>query len=152
MTESSVQTIDRFDGTEYAFLSNFYPAPFVYVGIIWPTSEHAYQAMKALPRHEHEAMAKHESPGLAKRMGRRLKLRPDWEEVKVEVMREIIEAKFRAHPTLAGRLLATGNAMLIEGNTWQDRFWGVYKGQGKNYLGILLMELRDKLAREIRCG
>lgn len=137
--------IDKFDGTEYAFLSNFYSSPIQYEGIVYPTVEHMFQALKALDIETRKKIANAATPGQAKRLGRSVALREDWEEVKVDVMRTALQLKF-SDPTLRAKLIATGDAELIEGNTWNDRFWGVCRGTGKNMLGLLLMELRFSLA------
>ena len=81
----------------------------------------------------------------AKQLGRRVALRPDWDDVRLEVMRAIIAEKFRSGGPLADRLLATGSAVVIEGNTWDDRFWGVdaHTGHGHNHLGHILMDQRE---------
>ena len=71
-------------------------------------------------------------------------LRPDWEEVKVQVMRELLYAKFSEEP-LRGMLKATGDQHLEEGNNWGDTFWGVCRGRGENWLGKLLMEVRASI-------
>ena len=139
-----VTKIDKFDGTEYGFLSNFYSSPIKYEGIEYPTVEHMFQALKTLDMTERMRIASATTPGQAKRMGRGVPLRADWEEVKVDVMRTALELKF-SNPTLKNKLISTGDAELIEGNTWNDRFWGVCCGTGRNMLGTLLMELRDKL-------
>ena len=136
--------IDRFSG-QYEFLSNFYRHQVVYLGIVWPTSEHAYQAMKCLC--DDESLKFHDrnmTPGQAKRLGQKVAIRPDWEEVKLKVMEEIVTAKF-SDPDLAEMLLLTEDAILIEGNTWGDRFWGMCNGVGKNYLGLILMHVRGTL-------
>ena len=80
-------------------------------------------------------------------MGRRVKLRPDWEQVKVGLMEEIVRAKFTQNEDLKQRLLATGDKRLAEGNTWGDTFWGVdlRSGRGENHLGRILMRVRDEL-------
>lgn len=137
--------IDKFDGTEYGFLSNFYSSPIQYEGIVYPTVEHMFQALKALDIETRKKIANAATPGQAKRLGRSVALREDWEEVKVDVMRTALQLKF-SDPTLRAKLIATGDAELIEGNTWNDRFWGVCRGTGKNMLGHLLMELRFSLA------
>ena len=142
-----VTKIDKFDGTEYGFLSNFYSSPIQYEGIIYPTVEHMFQALKAEDDGTRRKIANASTPGQAKRLGRSVALRGDWEEVKVDVMRTALKLKF-SNPTLKAKLLATGEAELIEGNTWNDRFWGVCGGTGKNMLGTLLMELRASLASE----
>lgn len=139
-----MKKIDKFDGTEYGFLSNFYPSPIEYKGIKYPTVEHMFQALKSLNPVERMAIAAAATPGQAKRMGRRVSLRGDWEAVKVDVMRTALQLKF-SDPTLKAKLIATGDAELIEGNTWNDTFWGVCRGTGRNMLGTLLMELRSNL-------
>lgn len=91
------------------------------------------------------------TPLAAKRTGRVVLLRADWEEVKVEVMRAVLKAKF-SDPELADALLATNDAELIEGNWWGDKFWGVCRGVGKNKLGQLLMQLRAELRAVKACA
>ena len=138
--------IDRFRGESF-FLSNFFSSRFVLEGIEFPNGEAAFQAMKTLDDAERRRIAALKSPGDAKRAGRRVKLRPDWEDAKTGVMRSVLEAKFGQNPDLAAKLIATGDAELIEGNDWNDRCWGVdlRTGEGENRLGKLLMELREKL-------
>jgi len=140
-----MQVIDRFQG-EYGFLSNFHAAPITFERIVYPTVEHAFQAAKAKDRALKLSVANAPSPGAAKRMGRKLHLRPDWEMVKVDIMRALVRLKFSTHSELRAQLLATGDAMLIEGNTWNDTFWGVCQGNGRNQLGEILMEVRRELA------
>lgn len=84
-------------------------------------------------------------PSEAKRNGRHCKLRPDWEEVKYDVMHQIVMNKFYGNKELAQKLIDTGDAVLIEGNTWNDTTWGVCKGKGENHLGKILMSVRDCL-------
>ena len=83
----------------------------------------------------------------AKRLGRHVQLRPDWENVKLPIMEEIVRAKFTQHPELAARLLATGDALLVEGTTWGDTCWGIdlTTGEGENRLGQILMQIRAEL-------
>lgn len=131
--------INKFD-REYRWLSNFYPSLVIYDGVVYPTVEHAYQAAKTHPSQRDPF--RHGTPGQAKRLGRQVTLRADWEQVKIAVMRELIQKKFLPHTVLADKLIATGNAELIEGNTWGDKFWGVCDGVGQNMLGKLLMEQR----------
>lgn len=135
--------IDYFIG-EHWFLSNFYPAETIYEARRYPTSEHAYQAAKSLEPHVQRAIALLRTPQEAKRYGRQIALRAGWESMKVDVMREVLRRKF-SDPALAQRLLTTGDEPLVEGNTWNDTFWGVCRGRGQNWLGKLLMELRDEL-------
>lgn len=127
----------------YRFLSNFWPAPVRYGGILFPTTEHAYQAAKSNDRNEAVRVSLLKSPGDAKRVGRTLTVRPDWEQVKEAVMLDVLRLKF-ALPDLRRKLLATGSVQLVEGNTWGDRYWGVCNGAGKNRLGVLLMQVREE--------
>ena len=142
--------ITEFD-EKYAFLSNFYHAPFTYDGIEYPTNEHFFQAMKTLDQEERKKIAAAATPGKAKRMGRQVQLRKDWEEVKEDIMRLGVALKFKAHPSLTKKLIETGDAYLIEGNTWCDQTWGScncprHKNiPGRNLLGQILMEEREKL-------
>lgn len=107
--------IDTFDG-EYRFLSNFYPAPLVFGWITFPTSEHAYQAIKSIDPDVWAQVAACGTPGKAKRMGKHINLRVGWDWLKLEFMEEILQAKFEQHPDLMAKLKATGDAVLIEGN------------------------------------
>lgn len=135
--------ITSFSG-EHRFLSNFYPSIIPFEGITFATVEHAYQAAKTLDFDARLRIAALATPGEAKKAGRELVLRPGWEAVKVDVMRRLLKRKFR-HPELARLLLATGDEPLVEGNHWNDTFWGVCNGVGANHLGRLLMEVRRKL-------
>lgn len=128
---------------EYAFLSNFWHSPVTHDGLRFTSAEAAFQAAKTLDPVIRERFTTLE-PGEAKRYGRTVPLRPDWESIKLRVMAEVLQAKF-SDPALRARLLATEEAKLIEGNTWGDTFWGVCRGQGANWLGALLMDLRRRL-------
>jgi len=134
---------------DYRFLSNFYPAVVEFEGITYPTVEHAYQSAKTLDMAARKRIAACATPADAKREGRALagagKQRGDWEQVKFDVMEQCVRYKFTHHPDLADQLLATGDAILEEGNTWNDRVWGVYQGQGENHLGKILMKVREEL-------
>lgn len=136
-------TISAFRG-EHGFLSNFYAARVVFAGMIYSTAEHAFQAAKSNDWNVRRHVQQQETPGDAKRVGRRVRLRGDWEAVKVKVMLEVLVAKFE-DPELRRRLLLTGTAQLVEGNNWGDTVWGVCNGAGKNYLGKLLMRVRGAL-------
>lgn len=140
--------IDKFDG-EYAFLSNFYEAPVVWEGITYPSTEHAFQAAKVINPVTRMEIAAAPTPGIAKRMGRKVNLRHDWEQVKFDIMLDIVMAKFRQHKDLAEALVNTGDAELIEGNTWNDTTWGVCNGIGANQLGNILMIVRAQLKLEL---
>ena len=143
-TQSATAKIGEFQG-EYRFLSNFWPAEVVYEGITYPTAEHAYQASKTLDADARRRIAALPTPAEAKAEGRKLKLRDDWETAKFVVMEDVVRLKFTSHPQLRDKLLATGDAVLEEGNTWGDRVWGVYQGHGENRLGKILMKVRQEL-------
>lgn len=134
--------IERFEN-EYFFLSNFYMHPVSYEGILYPSSEHAYQASKTLDMDIRIEISKLQTAGQSKKYGRKLKLRPDWDIIKVKVMYEILEIKFK-DIDLRQKLIDTNPHELIEGNWWGDTFWGVCNGRGDNYLGKILMFLRSK--------
>jgi ribA/ribD-fused uncharacterized protein len=142
--------IDSFQG-EYRFLSNFWPAEVEFEGLTYPTVEHAYQSAKTLDMTERRRIAALATPAEAKHAGEALQpQRADWADVKFDVMERCVRFKFTHHPELAVKLLATGDAELIEGNTWGDRIWGVYQGQGDNRLGKILMKVRDELKSTAR--
>jgi ribA/ribD-fused uncharacterized protein len=138
--------IGQFTG-DYRFLSNFFegPEPVAWLGFDCPTAEHAYQASKAVRDADREMIALASTAGQAKRAGRNIELRNDWESIKLDVMRHVLAVKVAAGTSLAALLLGTGDQLLVEGNTWNDRFWGVCKGQGRNWLGHLLMARRADL-------
>ena len=127
---------------EYFFLSNFFAAPVAYQGLRFTNSEAAFQAAKCPSRMKEFCSL---DPSTAKRLGRRVELRIDWEEAKFGVMYDICKAKFTQNPELGQKLLDTGDAELIEGNTWGDRIWGVCQGSGQNNLGKILMRIRSEL-------
>ncbi len=142
--------IEDFQG-DYYFLSNFAPASVSLNGVRYPTVEHAYQAAKTLETGEREKIRGASTPGLARKMGRKVTKRPDWPDLKVDLMRDLARQKFEEHPDLQDRLLATGEAELVEGNTWHDNFWGDCRcarcaaSPGQNWLGRILMDLRRQL-------
>lgn len=133
-----------FDG-EYRFLSNFYPSKFDYNDAHFATSEHAFQAMKAVERSDFFKIANAPSPSAAKRLGREVYIKRDWDLIKEDVMGDVLYAKFTQNEGLKDCLLNTKNWYLEETNTWNDTYWGVCKGVGRNRLGVLLMKLRDEL-------
>lgn len=143
-----IRSISRFEN-EFEFLSNFYTAPFVWNGRCWPTVEHAYQAAKIpTPGSFWEVIAAKEAAD-AKRLGRRVKLREGWEEIKISIMTELVWLKFEYNLTLRTKLINTGKVKLIEGNWWHDNTWGdcfcktCSNRAGKNVLGSILMEVRE---------
>lgn len=141
-----MKEITSFNG-DFRFLSNFYMAPVHVQGYRYPSAEHAYQAMKTHSPEMRESVLRLDTPGQAKRWGRSVELRPDWEEVKKRVMLAVVLAKFTQNQPLRQQLVDTGQACLEEGNTWHDNFWGAcgcprHIGQGLNYLGETLMFVR----------
>lgn len=146
------EPITSFDG-EYRFLSNFFPAPFTFFldgeRSEYKTSEHAFQALKTLIPEKRDWVRAASTPEEAKKRGHQVPLRSDWETLKIPLMKALLVQKFRQNPELEGKLLATGDAELVEGNWWGDVFWGICKGKGKNHLGKLLCEVR-KLFQELK--
>lgn len=142
--------IDRFIG-KYRFLSNFFPAEVEYEGMVYPSVEYAFQAAKTDVEDERKEIRTAPTPGKAKRLGRKVTLRPDWDKVKESVMEGLVRQKFTRHRPLAAELLETGDSPLIEGNDWGDVTWGMVKKggewSGKNLLGTILMKVRNELGR-----
>ena len=138
--------IDRFEN-EYEWLSNFHvhDTPMIIDGKEYISNEHYFQACKATTPADHEKVRLCGSPNQAKGKGRQIPCRPDWQEVKEQVMLKGLQAKFAVGSELAAKLLATQPAKLIEGNWWGDSYWGVCRGTGKNRLGVLLMKVRQYL-------
>lgn len=134
-------TIDSFSG-KYYFLSNFYSATIYYNGLSFLNNEAAFQSAKC-PERANEFCDL--NPSDAKRLGRHVKLRPDWNRIKDQVMYEVCKAKFTQNAYLGRKLLETGDAILIEGNTWGDRVWGMCDGIGENRLGMILMRIRNEM-------
>lgn len=159
------------------FLSNFYQHPICYEDFVYPSNEHAYQAAKTLDENKRLIIAQATNPGGAKRLGRKLELRKDWEDIKLTVMSDICYQKFE-DPAMLWRLLGTGDDILVEGNTWGDWYWGAVKNGdwydedfifnngplyawnltgpdagdtyvGSNHLGILLMDIRKELQDKV---
>ncbi len=135
--------IDKFEG-DYSFLSNFYMHPVSYSLIRYPSNEHAYRAAKTLDLEKREIIRNAKTPGEAKKLGRSIELREDWDQIKIAIMTKLVFRKFR-NTTLRKKLLDTGESLLIEGNWWGDTFWGECKGKGQNHLGKILMAERDRI-------
>ena len=143
--------INSFSGP-YEYLSNFYDAPVFFEGLHYKNSEAAYQAGKAsnpLVRRLFTGL----SPGKAKRLGRSMPIREDWDAVKADYMRRVVHAKFTQNPLLAQALIQTGDAEIEEGNVWHDNYFGncgcpaCRKTEGLNILGRILMEERERLVQ-----
>lgn len=133
---------------EYGFLSNYSAHGFVLAGKYWPTVEHYFQAQKFAGSEQEERIRQARTPQQAKQLGhsRKIALRRDWEEIKIDVMRVAVRAKFETHRELRESLIATGDQPLVE-NSPSDYFWGCgAHGGGRNVLGELLMEVRASLA------
>lgn len=137
------QKIKRFR-QEYDYLSNFYPACLQVDGLEYLCSEAAYQAAKCAKAEDRLLFTELNSND-SKLLGRKVPQRSDWDRVRVQEMEKILRAKFTQNPHLAQFLVETGDAELIEGNTWHDTFWGVdlKTGEGENRLGKILMALRE---------
>lgn len=142
---NKVRKIDSFRD-EYWFLSNFWPCILYHAGIRYPSVEHAFQAQKTMSYSKRLQISKLETPDYARKAGRRLKLREDWEKCKEAIMFHLLKQKFK-DPKLNKQLADTSDAELIEGNWWGDTYWGVCNGKGENRLGKLLMKVRDELGR-----
>lgn len=128
----------------YKFLSNFFPVTILLDGRHYSSVEHAYQAAKTDNPAERYKIQCAETPGQAKRLGRNVTMRGDWDKVKLQVMLDLLHQKFK-EPYLAKLLLETGDAELVEGNNWGDTFWGKCNGRGENHLGKLLMQVRQEI-------
>ncbi len=126
------------------WLSNFHECLIVFEGWSYRSTEAAYQAHKT-EMWEHRYPFVTMSPTLAMTTGRSRPVRPNWDEMKFDVMYSINLDKFTRHPELSQMLIATGDGRLIEGNTWGDIYWGVCDGIGQNNLGRILMLIRDRL-------
>ena len=132
---------------KYRFLSNFWPVPggIVLDGRSYTTVEHAYQAAKTEDYVERLKIHGAVSPGDAKRLGRKVKVRDNWEQIKLELMLNLVRDKFSPGTRLARRLVETGEDELVEENSWGDTFWGCRQGVGQNHLGKILMQVRTEL-------
>ena len=137
------EVISDFRG-RYRWLSNFWACAIEYEGATYPSTEHAFQAAKTLDENQREEIRLALSPGLAKKLGRQVKLREGWDDMRDEVMLCVTRLKY-VDADLRKRLLGTGDAELVEGNTWGDQYWGVSMGVGRNKLGRILMQVRSEI-------
>jgi hypothetical protein len=172
-----ISYLDDFEGAnEWGALSNFYQgAPIRFDRFAFATGEHFFQALKAKTRADFNKVIACPTPAEAKQQGKHmLRLRPDWERVKYDVMRLVLSRKFAQGRDEARVLLATGNALIVEGTMWGDQVWGVdlragrkdrggeqrdgepfERGEpwrvspGRNWLGALLMARRAELVAEL---
>ena len=137
----------------YGCFSNFSRHPITLDGILWPTTEHYFQACKFTEQADIDAVREAKTPFLAAQIGRERhrSFRSDWDQARDPVMLEALRAKFTQHEDLRTLLLSTGEARLVESATVDNevnRLWGEVNGRGQNMLGQLLMELRTNLRGE----
>lgn len=146
--------INSFKG-EYEFLSNFYPVQVYYMGFVFPSSEHAYQASKTFDYDFRLMIAKMPKAGTAKWWGSKegmkrfgCQIRKDWDLEKDKIMFDILLKKFGNNNEMRDLLIQTGDQELVEGNYWHDNYWGncvcqkCRHSRGKNKLGEHLMNIR----------
>jgi len=132
----------------YGCFSNFSRHPVTIDKVVFQSSEHFYQSKKVRDQVEARHIARASTPTEAKKRGSECKLREDWDQIKEDVMREVLRAKFTQHSDIRGVLIGTGTKRLVEASP-TDAYWGEGKdGNGKNRLGELLMELRQELSTE----
>jgi ribA/ribD-fused uncharacterized protein len=127
---------------KWRFLSNFWECSITFEGLEYPSVENAYQAAKTLDI-ESRKQFQNITPKKSKSLGRKVKIREDWEMVKLDIMLKLSLEKFTRHTDLGSLLIETEDSYLEETNLWRDTFWGVYNGKGENNLGKILMKVRD---------
>ena len=131
----------------YGCFSNFSRHGITLDGEFWPTTEHYFQAQKFAGTEHEKIVHDAKTPGDAARLGRdrQRRLRADWESVKDDIMRRAVKAKFEQHADIRQILLGTSDAEIIE-KTSDDHYWGIgSRGDGKNMLGVILIEVREQL-------
>jgi ribA/ribD-fused uncharacterized protein len=138
----------------YGAFSNLYKRPVVFEGTTFPTSEHAYQAGKAIKPAVRQWILSAPTPALAAMAAHGLyvwDVVPNWAQIKFDRMRAVLRSKFDQHDDLRELLLSTGEARLVEAGTVNNavnRLWGEVDGKGENMLGVMLMELRTAYAEQ----
>lgn len=144
-----ITKIKEFEG-EYRWLSNFWISPFNLNGKHYRSVEHFYQASKATNDQDHEYVRMLFTPNQTKKAGKTIQCRQDWATVKNDIMRIGVWEKFKQNNELREKLIATGDAILEEGNWWNDLHFGIDNktGKGENWLGKILMETREKIKNE----
>lgn len=146
MTQESIKHFNN----EYEKFSNFYPCEVYFEGRTYPTTEHAFQAAKTIDKMERKKISEAETPSIAKRLGRNVRLRKDWDIIKISIMKRLLIHKFSIDE-FKTLLISTGDADIIEGNYWHDNYWGdcyckkCKDIKGKNQLGKLLMKIREMI-------
>lgn len=144
------KVIEEFKG-EHRYLSNFFDYSFSFHGRMFASSEHAFQACKTFDPEEQKIVQEARSPREAKAAGQLVTLRPDWREVRDQLMYLVVKEKFRQSPALNARLQETHGVYLMEGNEWGDTYWGMVwhplmeEWVGQNKLGLILMQVREEL-------
>ena len=133
---------------EHRWLSNFVPVKIILGGIEYSSVEHAYMSAKSNdPPWKKICSDPNIKPGEIKKLGRNIKLRPNWDNIKFDIMKECLKQKFSQEP-FRTKLLKTGNQNIQEGNRWGDEIWGVnlnrIPNRGENHLGRLIMEIRKE--------
>ena len=144
--KSNNHTLNSFTKENY-FLSNMFPCKIIYEGITYQSSEALFQALKLENVKEREQFSKLNGYE-AKQLGRKIKLRNNWNDYRIEAMKIALYNKFTQNIELAKRLVGTNDLLLEEGNSHGDVFWGTVKGVGQNNLGKLLMLLRETLKEQ----
>lgn len=144
--------ITEFKG-DYRWLSNFQVLQTVMLveGIVYPTVEHYYVAMKTLDVATRSEISQVATAGQVKRFGRTLSLRDDWELIKRDTMLQALRFKYSEHnPVLRNLLIQTSDCIIQEGNWWGDKFWGIClkTGKGENHLGRLIMQVRSEIRND----
>jgi ribA/ribD-fused uncharacterized protein len=145
-----VREIRDFHGENF-FLDNFFVRDFIIDGVVYKTVEHRFQSKKMMNKEDEFEIIVADSPSKAKMLGNMLYMRKDWYRVRYSVMLEAVWEKFSQHEDLKNKLLETGEALLVEGNTWHDNIWGDCECikcrniEGQNYLGKILMKVREEL-------
>lgn len=135
---------------EYRFLSNFHICPNLveFDNMMFKTSEHAFVAAKTTNMTIRNQVQQIDTPSEARKFGRVLDIRPNWDDIKFGVMYQIVKSKFSRNQTLRMKLLETKSLWLEETNTWRDKTWGVCCNEGDNMLGYILMIVRSELILE----
>lgn len=133
---------------EFRFLSNFWPCKIEFDGYTYNSVEHAFQAAKTLNKDERAKVRLAYTPAAAKAAGQKVTIRSDWETVKDKYMTDFVLQKFTGDEYLGRKLIEIGNRHLEETNWWNDTYWGVCNGEGKNRLGEILMKVQLMLVNK----
>jgi len=141
-----IKMIKEFQGSK-RWLSNFTPCWVFLDGVAYPSTENAYQAAKTVVKNERKPFVGM-TAGQAKRAGKKVTIRDDWDEVKLEVMEDLTRQKYTQEP-FKSKLLGTGDREIQEGNRWGDTFWGICNGRGSNHLGVIIMKIRSELREAV---